>query len=383
MSPMPTPLPSPDRTNLEPPHPDEVELLARGLFSAIAPANGPTELQHLLITAAFEAMTGHLPTTDHQPISPEDFGACLARRNEAFRSRILQTMILGALVLRPLTEDVAERVEAFARAMSVDDGMLAVARRFAEGQLGLAAVDFDRNGYTSDWEPDRARALRTTTQLDNAWQQTVDDPALAAQWAALEHLPADTLGRRIWEFYRARGFAFPGQPGSAPPLLAQHDWVHVLADYGSRVESELEVFAFIARANDDPRGFSLLAMVVSLFETGYLATGAGLFEAFPGQLSLDGMTVRLADALRRGALSHGPGGEPDIDLLAVDWFAHADQTVDDLRRRFGITDKSAKAVAAGSVGPWEPGGISPYQYDTARQAAADGGLDYESYGARP
>ncbi len=49
----------------------------------------------------------------------------------------------------------------------------------------------------------------------------VDDPELAGRWAAMEHLPADTLGRRMWEFYQARGFAFPGEPGSAPPLLAQ------------------------------------------------------------------------------------------------------------------------------------------------------------------
>jgi hypothetical protein len=53
--------------------------------------------------------------------------------------------------------------------------------------------------------------------------------------------------------------------------------VHVLADFGTTVESELEVFGFIARANDDMRAFSLLAMVVSLFETGSLRTGAGLF----------------------------------------------------------------------------------------------------------
>ena len=73
----------------------------------------------------------------------------------------------------------------------------------------------------------------------------------------------------------------PGRPGSTPPLLACC-WVHVLADYGTTVEARLEVFAFIARANDDMRGFSLLAMVVSLFETGYLRRGAGLFEASPG-----------------------------------------------------------------------------------------------------
>ena len=76
----------------------------------------------------------------------------------------------------------------------------------------------------------------------------------------------------------------PRPPGSAPPLLAQHDWVHVLADYGTTVESELEVFSLIARANDDMRAFSLMAMVVSLFETGYLRR-AGLFQYDPGHLS--------------------------------------------------------------------------------------------------
>lgn len=381
---MPTPLPAPDAADLTPPGPDEVQHLARGVLTAIAPAEGPTELQRLLVGAAFDAMTGHSPATDGQTsIDPEAFAAGMARRNEAFRTRILQTMILGALVLRPLEPAVAGRVEAFARALSVDDGMLAVAQRFAAGQLGLAAVDFDRNGYTAGWSADRVESLHTTTGLAEAWAQASDDPELAARWAALEHLPAGTLGRGVWELYRARGFAFPGEPGSAPPLLAQHDWVHVLADYGTRVESELEVFAFIARANDDPRGFSLLAMVVSLFETGYLATGAGLFEAFPGQLSADGMAVRVADALRRGALSHGPDGQPDVDFLALDWFTLADQPLARLQDRFGLVAKSAPAMAAGSVGPWEPGGISPYQHDTGTKAAADAGRPYDGFGATP
>ena len=380
---MPTPLPDPTDADLQPPGPDEVDHVTRGVITAISPDDGPTELQALLIPAAFESMTGHRPGVDHDPVTAEDFARGLARRNEAYRVRILQTMILGALVLRPLTDEIASRVETFARAMSVDDGMLTVARRFADGQLGLAAVDFDRNGYTADWDDDRAAALHTTTSLDDAWQQSVDDPALARRWAGLGDLPAGTLGRGVWELYRARGFAFPGEPGSAPPLLAQHDWVHVLADYGTRVESELEVFAFIARANDDPRGFSLLAMVVSLFETGYLATGAGLFEAFPGQLSADGMSTRLADALRRGALSHGLDGEPDVDFLAVDWFAYADSPLGELRDRCGIVPKSEKAIAAGSVGPWELGGISPYQYESARAAAAAAGVEYDSYGSHP
>lgn len=379
---MPTPIPALGAVRLGPPERAEVQACLDAVLTAIDPGDGPTELQSMLTVAAFAAMTGH----DLEPagtVTPAELAEVLGDRNQAFRLRILQTMILGALVLRPLPRAVAQHVRAFGRELSVDDGMLGVAERFADGQLGLAAVDFERNGYTADWDPSRAEALHASGTLEDAWQQSVDDPELAGRWAGFEDLPAGSLGRRMWEFYRARGFSFPGTPGSAPPLLAQHDFVHVLADYGTRVESELEVFAFIARANDDPKGFSLLAMVVSLFETGYLETGAGLFESFPGQLSLHGMATRVADALRRGALSHGSGDAPDVDLLAVDWFAIAHEPVDDLRRRFGIVAKSPEATAAGSVGPWEPGGISTFQHDQGTQHANAIGVPYQSFGATP
>jgi hypothetical protein len=278
---VPTPLPSPGDELLTPPDAAEVQLLAAGVTSAISSDDGLTPLQSVLLAAMFEAMTGHRPDPTTAPISPAELANGLARRNEAFRTRILQVMLLGALVLRPLPREVADQVDAFAAELSVGDGMLDVARRYAEGAYDLAAFDFDRNGYAADWSADRQAALHSSRTLEDPWAITVDDPALAARWAALEDLPPGTLGRGITELYRARGFAYPGSEGSAPPLLAQHDWVHVLADYGTTVTSELEVFGFIARANDDPRAFSLLAMVVSLFETGNLRSGAGCSRPSP------------------------------------------------------------------------------------------------------
>ena len=186
--------------------------------------------------------------------------------------------------------------------LGVEEGLVPVAREFAHGSLGLAAHDFARNGYEGTWnEEESAAAVHSTRPLHDAWEFSVHDPELAAQWAALEHLPSDSIGRRIWEMYQSRGFTFPGTPGSAPPLLAQHDWVHVLGDYGTTVESEVEVFGLIARANDDLHAFSLLAMVISLFETGYLATGAGLFQSSTGALLVrpeDGGPVVGRDATR-------------------------------------------------------------------------------------
>lgn len=381
---MPVPLPNAETVKLTPPDAEEVAVTARGCASAAAPATGLTPLQRVLLEALFPAMTGHaVDLSDLVPMSAHDFALALAPRDLQFRTRGVQIMLLAALVLRPLPPEVAARVEDFAHELCVDESMIGVARRFATGSLGLASLDFERNGYTAEWRPDEAAALHTSTELASAWEASVDDPALAARWAALESLPAGSLGRRVWELYRARGFNFPGTSGSAPPLLAQHDWVHVLTDYGTTVESELEVFGFIARANDDMRAFSLLAMVVSLFETGYLRTGAGLFEYSIGHLSANSdVAIRLADAMRRGALCHdNVTGSDSVDFLRIDWFELAPLPLDEVRARFCLQPKSAAAVAAGSVGPREPGGISPFQLEAGRRHAEQLGSVYDSFGA--
>ncbi len=74
-------------------------------------------------------------------------------------------------------------------------------------------------------------------------------------------------------------------------------------------------------------------------------------------------------------------GADSIDFLRMDWFAVAHRTCEDLRERFHLVPKSAAAVAAGAVGPWEPGGISPFQMNAGRELAASRGLPYDAHGA--
>jgi len=375
---VPLPLPADDDVLLEPPGAEETTAEVRAMAAAVESGGTLTPLQRAVLEAVTKSMTGH--AVDLGELPPFDAAAAaapFARRNLMFRSRLVQVMLLGALVLRPLPEDVVDRATAMAAELGVDEQLIPVARRFADGALGLAGIDFERNGYTAEWHPDDARFLHTSRQLQDAWESAVADAPLAARWRELEDLPGGSLGRRVTELYRARGFVYPGMPGSAPPLLAQHDWVHVLADYGTTVEAELEVFAFIARANDDLRAFSLLAMVVSLFETGYLRTGAGLFQADTGHLSAgSNVVVRMADAMRRGARCTG-----SVDFLGVDWFELAPLPVDEVRRRFGVEPKSPEAIAAGSVGPWERGGISPFQLRAGQDAARAAGAEYDAFGA--
>src|SRR6516164_5781878 len=190
---MPVPLPAPDDTLLVPPDETETRFIARGVATAVAPDGGLTPLQRALVDAVFVSLTGFHAELNQPPIDPVAFAQGLACRNEAFRTRILQIMILNALVLRPLPAAVADRVTSFAAELSVGDGMLQVAREYARGHLGLAAIDFERNGYTAEWSESHRDTLHTSAELADAWQMALDDPALTARWQALEALPEGTL----------------------------------------------------------------------------------------------------------------------------------------------------------------------------------------------
>jgi hypothetical protein len=388
----PVPFPSPEEEWTHRPDADEVRLTVAGITAAVTPPDGLTEVQRAVLNAHVVSMTEHpLEITSVPPLGPEEFAEGLRYRNQAFRERMVQIMLLGEMLLVPIPREVSERVETYAAWLGVGDDMIKVVRLIANGSLGLALIDFERSGYFEQMLEEPPEHLHTSRALDEAWEAACSDDALYEQWAALEDCPEGSLGLGVWRFYRARGFTFPGRPESAPPNLAQHDWIHVLADYGSTVESEIEVFGLISRANDDPGAFSLLAMVLGLFETGYLYGAAkGFFEYDRGHLSrdVDRMAVRLADATYRGAmlathLNESGRGSKATDLLATDWFAVADRQLDDLREEYGLLPRSAAAIAAGSKTPWEKGGISPFQYAHGRDAAHAEEHEYDSFGAEP
>ena len=364
---MPVPFPSPDLELRTPPDEYEVVLLARGVSTAIAPATGMTPLQVALVTATIEAMTDHaVDPRGLEPLDPTGLAAGLAPRSHAFRSRIVQLMVLGELILAPLPLDVSDRVAAYAAELGVDDQMIRVAHRFAEGSLGLAMVDFSRNGYVPDLEL-RVEALGLTAEeaadeADDAWGAVVADTRLTAT-ARLggPRRPARRQPRpAVFRFYRARGFVFPGLPGSAPPLLAQHDWVHVLADFGTTVESELEVFAFIARANDDARAFSPAGhggLAVRDRLPAHRAPACSSLPRPPVERGRGG-APRRRDAPRRACHDGRPATTASTSC-AVDWFELAPLPIAEVRELFTSRPGPTAAGWRARSGPWEAGWHQP------------------------
>jgi len=376
---MPVPLPDPEAI-LPPPADNEGFDIARAIVTAIEGPEGLTDLQYHVMTAHCVAMSGtHINPDFIEPMHPEEFAELMRYRTEDFRVRMVQVMLLGAFILNPIPEEIVQRIADYARELSVDDDMIRVAMDEAHGARGQVMADFARAGYHAHLDLDDTHVDRPDVILPDHWASVEDDPVLAGRWAAMEHLPPNTLGRQVWQFYTSRGFHFPGSPGSASPYLAQHDWVHVIADYGSTIECEIEIFGLISRANDDSTAFSLLAMVLSLFETGSLEAVA-IFEQDQGNLSKNSrkMGVRLADAMYRGAIIGARFGGGD--LMDVDWLSLADRDIDEIRAMLGIPPKSPVALRSGSVSPWAPGGISPYQMNSGREMAALQGREYNSFG---
>jgi hypothetical protein len=347
------------------PDAEEVELVARGIATAVAPADGLTNIQADLLGAIANALTSH--EVDYHgglpELSPEELAATLADRSDDYRQRIVHHMVLGELVLRPLPTDVALRVATYASALGIEDKFVRVARRYAQGAYGLAWMDLRRSGFTEHWENAETEQLHTDVTLADPLERAEVDPQLEAKWEAFEGLDPDSLGRQVWEMYTGRGFPLPGSPEGASAHLAQHDFVHVLADYGTNLKGELEVFGLIGRADPDPRGFAWLATLIGLFETGYVAD-AGFFEGDTTERNIQapGMHHRIADGLRRGkAVSQ----QMQLDLLGIDFHEYAAKPVEDVRTEMGVPPKSGEALESGSHGLFDLEGMSVHQQRVA------------------
>jgi len=323
---------------------EEVTLVARGIATAVAPETGLTGVQAELLEAIAAALTGHrVDYRSLDPLGPAELADVLADHTLEYRQRIVHHMVLGELVLRPIPVAVAHRVAKYAEALGIKDNFVRVARRYAQGAYGLAWMDLERSGFVEhvrDADDEEAREASKIAPADL-------DPALEARWQEFADLPRDSLGFAVWDMYDSRGFALPGAPGGALPYLAQHDFVHVLADYGTNLRGEVEVFGLIGRADPDPKGFAWLATLVGLFETGYITT-SGFFDRDVRDpvIQAPGMHLRVADAIRRGKMVWQRHGK---DLFEFEYYDHAARPVDEVRAMLGVPPKSAVALEAGSA----------------------------------
>jgi len=329
--------------------PGQAEAMVRGIASAVGGDTGLTPTQASVLGVVGRQIFGmDTPVDQLEPLSASEFADAL---DPVLARGAVRGMVTLEIVAEPVTPELVARVDSYAKTLGVDEQMLQVARDYSKGAMDVAQQDYLRNSYVLEYYTKHGNdgsLHRTVRQPDD---RSPLDPALEAKWQTLESCAEGTLGRTVWDFYQHRGFALPGSPGSVDPLLAQHDFVHCIADYGTSATGEIEVFSFIAASIPDASGFSYLVVILGLFETGNVAVVPGVATASPGHLQLPGGTERMGDAIRRGLLL-------GRDVMGgIDWFDHVHDPLDDVRAQLGIVPKSADAIAAGSLSAQDPNAV--------------------------
>ena len=239
-------------------------ITSRACVTAARGPDGLSDLQYHVYAAHMPSMTGIHVNPDYlEPMGPEEFAESMRYRDKGFRIRMVEVMLLTAFVLDPVPYEVIDRIGDYARELSVDVGMIQIARDQCKGARVLVDMDSARAGYSVRNDPaasnDRSNPSSTpappTPAASTGTDAVIDpviDPALAARWESLGDLAPSTLGRKVWEFYRSRGYRFPGTAGSASPFLAHNDWVPVLAGERTNVQAQGAAFGLLSHAHASP-----------------------------------------------------------------------------------------------------------------------------------
>jgi hypothetical protein len=242
----------------------------------------------------------------------------------ALAEQAVRLLTVMAFVDGALDADKIARVLQFAAALGVREPYVAEIAQAAQGEVQAALMDMTRMNLESI-----TGRLPAPDEDAMAWflpYRDAPDPALAARFRALEALPGDSFGRTFWAFYRANGYAFPGEPeGLNQGFAVPHDATHVLAGYDTSPRGEILVSTFTAAMHPKrPMAGHVLPVIfswhlgVEINEVARSARGALDPEAF-------------WEAWARG-------GAVTQDLFARDWdfWAAVDETVAGLRRRYGV-----------------------------------------------
>lgn len=165
--------------------------------------------------------------------------------NAEQRREIVDLMLTCELCLHEIPAELSDSIDRWAAGLGVSAIDLTVARELAHGAQARAQFDLYRNGFWGACtEIDPAFTALVEANGARAYAQTITaDPVESARWAALEQCSAGSLGHRVWEFYHQRGYSYPGVPNAVSKAESHHDWVHVLADYGTTPMGEIEVRA--------------------------------------------------------------------------------------------------------------------------------------------
>ena len=299
-----------------------------GAMRQVALAGGPpiTGLDSASILAAAHYMLRRPDVIDIdslQPTSPDDLRALLRDREVA--DEAVKYLVIMALVDGVLDDAKIARVLDYSRALDVEADYLTELVEAASGHMSWVVADMTRKNFDSV-------ISRSSKGLDPAaWIMPYGgdkaDPALVARYDALGKLPANTFGKALWDFDKANGYNFPGDPGALNAAFATpHDSTHVISGYDTSYRGEILVSTFTAGMHPiNPMAGHILPVIFN----GHLGVKFN-DVATPATGGLD--PEEFWHAWARGQ-------EMTVDFFAPDWnvWEWIEHDLGDLRRTFNVS----------------------------------------------
>ncbi len=235
---------------------------------AVARADGEeTAKETALLEVVRDALSLPGSASDYEPLAAD--ADLLARISVEDRPRVVQAMLLMALMDGSGSRAEAEVVEAFARLLQVDEPRVNNLRQLAERRLERMKWDLTRKGYARDefLRTAKEEGLRGLYKTFGPLVGLAEDPDTAKRYNDLGKLPEGTFGRAYWEFIVGNELAFPGEPRAVAERGTWHDLSHVLGGYPITPLGETLVVAFIAGyRREDP--FFWLFTIALQFQVG-------------------------------------------------------------------------------------------------------------------
>ena len=306
------------------PTPAEATCILRAMRS-VATLSGrsvPLPIERELLRAVQQHLLRSDLDVDALPtIAPAELRASL--RNPDQRTWLIRCAILVPYVSLEVDQAKIATVDFFAMQLGISPEMLRDLHGQRRAQLERVALDQARRGVRI------YLTVRTSAQLrgivDTVARKS-GDAELAARYRTLAMLPAGTLGGALFDFYRSRGIALPGEEHGLDERLVPHDLLHVIGGYSGDLADETALVGFAAGLARLPMGRQLLLEAL---------TEMSCVAQLVGALAPGAPRPRLDVAALTSAYDRGVAASSEL-VRGWDWWADAHSDLAGVRERFAV-----------------------------------------------
>lgn len=300
---------------------DQAPFALRALKTVALASGGLDPSERQLLDLGCRVLGVELDIDALPPITPEELAVAIA--DPEIRAALVQYMVFMAMIDGDIDPAEIVAVEAFARGLHVSEPALRTMKLYVSNHHTIMAIDLARRSFG----PDKLKAIWREEGVGGLWKIVRaalggTNEAMAARFRALGELPEGTLGRALFEFYRANGFAPPGEKHGVPDNMLFHDIGHVLAGYPT-----------------DPTG----EMRIAGFQTGYLDAGGFFMTQFIMLQFHLGANIRPGVEATRGVFDLESyyraflrGRKVKVNLLFWDPWPHMARSLDEVRAELGV-----------------------------------------------